>query len=99
MKTFETDRAASSARKAYSTMYITVLVQRQSGWFVKNVFLLIGLLLMYDWFTFLLAPVGCMLSCSIANLVENVLLNSIFLIVIVVNCECQNRTKLRASWT
>ena len=58
MKSFETDREASSTKKAYSTMYITVLVQRQSGWFVSNVFLLIWLLLLYDWFSFLLPPVG-----------------------------------------
>ena len=57
MKAFETDREASSTKKAYSTMYITVLVQRQSYWFVSNVFLLIGLLLAYDWFTFLISPV------------------------------------------
>lgn len=38
-------------------MYITVLVQRQSGWFVSNVFVLISLLLFYDWFTFMLPPV------------------------------------------
>ena len=57
MKAFETDPDASSTRKAYSTMYITVLVQRQSGWFVSNVFLLIGLLLLYDWFSFVLPPV------------------------------------------
>jgi hypothetical protein len=57
MKAFETDREASSTKKAYSTMYITVLVQRQSGWFVSNVFLLIWLLLLYDWFSFLLPPV------------------------------------------
>lgn len=57
MKAFETDREASSTKKAYSTMYITVLVQRQSGWFISNVFLLIGLLLAYDWFTFLISPV------------------------------------------
>ena len=42
MKAFETDREASSTKKAYSTMYITVLVQRQSGWFLSNVFVLIG---------------------------------------------------------
>jgi hypothetical protein len=59
MKAFETDREASSTRKAYSTMYITVLVQRRSGWFVSNVFVLIGLLLLYDWFTFVLPPVSC----------------------------------------
>lgn len=58
MKAFETDREVSSTKKAYSTMYITMLVQRQSGWFVSNVFLLIGLLLVYDWFTFLIAPVS-----------------------------------------
>lgn len=57
MKAFETDPDASSTRKAYSTMYITVLVQRQAGWFVSNVFLLIGLLLLYDWFSFVLPPV------------------------------------------
>jgi hypothetical protein len=58
MKDFETDKEASSTRKAYSTMYITVLVQRQSGWFISNVFVLIGLLLLYDWFTFVLPPVS-----------------------------------------
>jgi len=58
MKAFETDREASSTKKAYSTMYITVLVQRQSGWFLSNVFVLIGLLLGYCWFTFLISPVS-----------------------------------------
>ena len=57
MKAFQTDPAASSTRKAYSTMFITVLVQRQSAWFVRNVFFLIFLLLAYCWFAFLLAPV------------------------------------------
>jgi hypothetical protein len=58
MKNFETDPAASSARKTYSTMHVTVLMKRQHGWFLQNVILLIGLLLCYDWFTFLLPAVS-----------------------------------------
>lgn len=39
MKIYETDPMTSSVGKVYSTLYITVLCQRQPNWFVNNIFI------------------------------------------------------------
>lgn len=49
MRSYFTDPQASSARKEYSVVFITVLGRRQPGWFINNVFLISSLLLFYTW--------------------------------------------------
>lgn len=58
MKDFLTDPANSSAHKEYSILFITVLVQRQSGWFIKNIFIMVGCILLFGLLTFLIDPVN-----------------------------------------
>ena len=53
MKSFETDPAASSTAKVYSTVFVTILIRRKSGWFVTNVFIPTAAFLLISWLTFM----------------------------------------------
>ena len=58
MKVFETDPNTSSAKKVYSTIYLTVLTRRKAGWFVANIFVPTFLMLVVSWLTFIYEPHG-----------------------------------------
>jgi hypothetical protein len=53
IKIFDSDPAASSTGKVYSTLLITVLARRRYGWFIANVFLSTAAFLLLSWATFL----------------------------------------------
>ena len=58
MKDFVTDPALSSAHKEYSIMFITVLVRRQSMWFVNNILITSTLLVIFTWASYIYEPVS-----------------------------------------
>jgi hypothetical protein len=58
LRDFLTDPNLSSAHKEYSIMFITILVKRQSIWFVNNIFIISGLLVMFSWASYIYPPVS-----------------------------------------
>jgi hypothetical protein len=55
--------AFSVDKREHSTCFISILAQRQSGWFVNNVFIVSSMLLFFAWTTFLSTPVSVKLYC------------------------------------
>jgi len=56
MKVYETDPRASTTQKVYSTIFITVLTQRKSNWFIANIFLPSFILLLLSWLVYTVEP-------------------------------------------
>jgi hypothetical protein len=56
MKVYQTDPATSTVGKKYSTIFITVLTQRKSNWFIANIFLPSFILLLLSWLVYTVNP-------------------------------------------
>jgi hypothetical protein len=60
--------AFNIAKTEHSTCFISILAQRQPGWFVNNVFIVSAMLLFFAWTTFLSPPVSIFFRDSVAAL-------------------------------
>jgi hypothetical protein len=67
-KSYRTDPKASSVGKVYSSLHIITMVQRQSEWYINNVFLASFVLTVLSWASYSLPPEDSLVRMSITIL-------------------------------